>query len=232
MAAAFVQLIGVATPVGNDSTIVLTTTATAVVGERIVVQGYWVDTAGTSTLSSVADSAGNTWSIDVQAMHGTAGIAICSAHVTSQLTSGGTITLTFSNANPDFRIAHAETFSGVASSSAVDSTSTRADDFADQQTIASAASTNDSAMVGAFGIRGGTDRSWVPDAPAIEIAESFNASGLNAASQYKILTVSGSYDMTGDWNAVDGSDGAVAHVIYKGGGAATVLVVPPIRRVF
>jgi hypothetical protein len=186
-----------------------------------VVEGFWVDLSGATTLASVADSAGNTWAIDVQGMHGTAGIAICSAHVTSQLTSGGTITLTFSNADGLWRSVHAATFSGVASSSAVDSTSTRADDFADQQTVASAASTNDGVIVGAHGLRAGFDRSWVPSGSATEISETYSGS-YNAASQYKILTVSGSYSTAGDWNsAAEALDGAVAHVIYKGAGALT-----------
>jgi hypothetical protein len=194
MPVAFVQSIGNATPAGNASTIALTTTATAVVGERIVVEGYWVDTAGVTTLSSVADSAGNTWAIDVSALHGTAGIAICSAHVTTQLTSGGTITLTFSDANADMRQAHAETFSGIASSSAVDSTSTRAFDFSDQDTIASAA-----VIVGAFSMRAVADLSWVPRDGATEIAETKSGNN-NAASQYRILTASGSYSAGGDWS--------------------------------
>jgi hypothetical protein len=220
MAVAFVQSLGTSTPADDTTTAVLTTTATAVVGERIVLTAVWKDISGATTLSSVADSAGNTWAVDVGALHGTTGVAICSCHVTTQLTSGGTITATFSNANGQGRNLHAVTFSGVASSSAVDSTSTRAFDFSDAGTIASAASTNDSVIVGAFGLREPADRTWVPSGSAIEIAETF-FSATNAASQYKILTASGSYSSDGDWSAVSGLDGAVAHVIYKGAGALT-----------
>jgi hypothetical protein len=229
MAVAFVQDIGF-DDTGTGSTTVVTTTATATVGQRIVLAVIYVDLSGATTVSSVADSAGNTWAVDVQGMHGTAGIAICSAHVTTQLTSGGTITVTYSDANATWHNVHAFTFSGVASSSPVDSTSTRAFDFADQDTIASAASTNDSVIVGAFEMRDALDLSWVPRDSATEIRETAGGN-TNAASQYKILVASGSYSSGGDWSAA-GSDGAVAHVIYKGGGAATVLVVPPIRRVF
>jgi hypothetical protein len=229
MAAAFVQSIGTRTAVGGATTTVLTTTATAAVGERIVVATGWFE-AG-SSITGVVDSAGNTYAIDIQSYSGV-GIAICSAHVEFQLASGQTITVTYSASAADWRNIHAATLSGIASSSAVDTTNATPDDDNNMATTATNSSTEDAVIFGAFGMRKLADEAWTAGGSSTEISET-HIPNLNFASQYRVLTASGSNNSSGAYGATDTLDGMAAHVIYKGGGgAAPVLVVPPIRRVF
>jgi hypothetical protein len=230
MAAAFVQSIGSRTAGGGSTTTALTTSATAAVGERIVVSLAWFE-AG-SSITGVVDSAGNTYAIDIQSYSGI-GIAICSAHVTSQLTSGGTITITYSAAACDWRNIHAATYSGVASSSAVDTTNATPDDDQNMATTATNSSTEDAVIVGAFAMRKLADVGWTAGGGSTEIADDTHIPNINFASQYRVITATGSNNSSGAWSSSDTLDGMAAHVIYKGaGGPVAVLVVPPIRRVF
>jgi hypothetical protein len=229
MAAAFVQSIGVTTGTSGATTFVLTTTATAVVGERIVVEVGWFE-AG-SSITGVVDSAGNTYAIDLQ-NYTDVGVAICSAHVTSQLTSGGTITVTFSTSAVDWRNLHAFTLSGIASSAAVDTTNATPDDDQNAATTATNSSTADALIAGGFSMRSATDLAWAAGGSSTEVTES-KSGNLNFASQYRVISVAGNNNSSGQWTPNDCQEGVAAHVIYKGaGGAAPVLVVPPIRRVF
>jgi hypothetical protein len=229
MAAAFVQLLGASAASPGTPTSVLTTGATAVVGERIVVALGWFE-AG-SSITGVVDSAGNTYAIDIQSYSGV-GIAICSAHVTTQLAAAGTITITFSTSAAAWRNIHAATFSGVASASAVDTTDVTPDDDQNMATTATNSSTEDAIIAGAFAMRSGTDHGWTAGGSSTEITES-HTPNLNFASQYRVLSATGNNNSSGAYSGGDLLDGMAAHVIYKGaGGPAAVLVQPPIRRVF
>jgi hypothetical protein len=230
MAADFVQLLRAPqTASGGSATTVITTDVAAVVGERIVIALGWFE-AG-SSITGVVDSAGNTYAIDIQSYSGV-GIAICSAPVTTELPAAGTITVTYSTSAVAWRNLHTFTLSGIASDSAVDTTNATPDDDQNMATTATNSSTEDAIIVGAFAMRKATDVGWVAGGGSTEIAEG-HIPNLNFASQYRVLTASGSNNSSGAYSSSDALDGMAAHVIYKGGGgAAPVLVVPPIRRVF
>jgi hypothetical protein len=216
MAVTFVQSIGTGTP-ASSSTPAMTTSATAVVGERIVFAVGWFNAA--VTLSSVADSAGNTWAVDVQHEQSSVHSALASAHVTSQLTSGGTITATFS-ASADWLAMGAMTFSDVASSSYSDGTGT----YGDAGTGASSWNTSDTTttvadavIVGVDAQRGPTDFAHTAGTSQTEVHELWRAN-TNLATVYRILSSTGTYDASGSWSGTDFGGVAAVHQVYKGTG--------------
>lgn len=81
---------------GNVSPTVITTTATASVGSRIVVV---IAQQSSLTITSVTDSAGNTYAQDNTGSQGSEGGRIYSAPVTTQLSSSGTISVAFTGGN-------------------------------------------------------------------------------------------------------------------------------------
>jgi hypothetical protein len=210
MAVAFGSVIGSNAAAGPQQTLVITTTATANVGERLVVCGSYFENFA---LTSVTDSAGNTYAIDIENFDGVR-VFIASTHVTTQLSSGGTITATSSNASTTWFNSHAASFTGVASSSAVDTTNATQDDDATQSTTATSLSTNDGVIVGVFALRDGTDRSR-SSGSGTAIAETKGGS-INQGSQYQLLTASGSYNSQWVWSGTDLQNSNTAHVIYKG----------------
>lgn len=104
----------------SSGTTVLTVATTFAVGKRAVIL---VRTQTGIGLSSVTDSAGNTWTVDETYTHTSfSEFAIASAHITSALTGGSaTITLTWGSASYSYKDLALWQLSGVASSSAEDS---------------------------------------------------------------------------------------------------------------
>jgi len=195
---------------GTGTTCVITTTATVVVGDRII-----VECAGSTTVSGVADSAGNTYALDRQHSNGGANVTIASGRATSQLTSGGTITVTYAS-GVNF-IAAAQSVSGLATSSTVDQVNSQTQFGATAWNSDNVTTVeNDELLVGVShcaGIVGGT--SSTPDANLNELAD--QSSGNNTmTSVYRILTVTGTYAASGTWaSAAGGPDDASAVVTYK-----------------
>lgn len=101
-------------------TTVLTVASTFAVGKRAVLL---IRTSLTISVSGVTDSGGNTWTIDesyTRSSH--ADFVIASAHIASALTGGaGTITITWGAASYSYKDIALWQLSGVASSSAKDS---------------------------------------------------------------------------------------------------------------
>jgi len=195
---------------GTGTTVVITTTATAVVGTRII-----VECGGSSTVSGVADSAGNTYALDRQHSNGGANVTIASAPVTTQLTSGGTITVTYA-AGVNF-IAAAQSVSGLEPSAAVDQVNSQTQFGATAWNSGNVTTVqNDELLVGVShcaGIVGGT--SSTPDANLNELADQ-SAGNNTMTSVYRILTSIGTYAASGTWlSAAGGPDDASAVVTYK-----------------
>ncbi len=110
---------------------------------------------------------------------------------------------------------HAATYSGVATSSAVDTTNTLPDDDENMATTATSSSMADAVIVGCFVMRSGTDWTWTAGGSATKNSET-KGGNVNFASQRRVLTVSGSYNSSGSWSGTDNLDGICGHVIYKG----------------
>lgn len=102
----------------NVSTTVLTTSAGVTAGDSIIVQ-FGMDSS-TRTLSSVTDSAGNTYNIDQGGSTTGRRMYIASCHNANALASGQTITATTDAATSSQRTVSAFTVSGLATSSTLD----------------------------------------------------------------------------------------------------------------
>lgn len=88
-------------------------------GNTIIV---WISWSGTSTLTGVTDSKGNTYTINVQIRNlvsSTNSAAIVSAYLTNALVSGDTLTMA---GVTDSHVMQAHEFSGIATAPAVDKT--------------------------------------------------------------------------------------------------------------
>lgn len=143
MAFAHVGNIGTAlSTANNQSSLVMTTSATASVGQLLVLI-VAVDNRATtdgddSAVSGVTDSAGNTWTKAIQFANGQgtnqtgASCSIWYTAVTAQLTSGGSITATFTTATlADASAMTCKNYSMAAGSTvAVEATNTLANDAA------------------------------------------------------------------------------------------------------
>lgn len=106
----------------NVTTTQMTTLAAVAAGESIIV-GFVVENA-TRTLSSVTDSAGNTYAIDQHLLSGTRHLYVASCHNASALASGSLITATTDANTTSRRAVWALSVSGLATSSALDKTNT------------------------------------------------------------------------------------------------------------
>jgi hypothetical protein len=217
MAAAFGAFIGAATEVASgDNSIVVTTSATASVGERIVVHiGYFEAAA---TISSVTDSAGNTYAVEITANQSSTRAAVATAHVTTQLASSGTITVTFSNTDPIWRNAVAHTVTGVASSSYTDGTGTEENAAADAAWDTSDTTTTvaDAIIVGCCTFRDPTNRTHTPATNITEVNPEQVVANHNFVAVYRVLTATGTYDVGGTWSGTDFAHSAAVHVVLKG----------------
>ena len=115
MAIAYVQEFGGGNST-QETTLVINVPAGGTTQGNFLVLGC-VTGAATSYVASVADSKGNTWTVDKVSSVGR-GFSICSAQLTTALVSGDTITIT-PNAST-FSAANVAEFSGVATSAPVD----------------------------------------------------------------------------------------------------------------
>jgi hypothetical protein len=209
MAASFGRSLGSVASSGPNP-VVLTTTATASVGERIVV-GISCLTAQTFT---VTDSAGNTYTSELAGTDGL-GMHVHSAPVTTQLTSGGTISALGSVD---------ETWVGVAAAALVDvgtleSSNAVRDDFGDvYATSATALAGSAGVLVGFSADRNGSAAAHTAGTNLTEFAD-FRSGNINMAAQYRDLSAPGSYNSSGGFASTGGFAGRYAHVIYQAGGA-------------
>lgn len=98
-------------------------TNSASAGNTLIVICGWNSSA--DTLTSVTDSKGNTYTIDIQDTHSTGGegLAIVSGYLTTSLTRSDTITMTITNIGSTTLILRASEWSGIVSSSRLDKVS-------------------------------------------------------------------------------------------------------------
>lgn len=88
----FRQRIGSGVTTGN---LTITITVAVAVGETIIVA---ISTGSTTSISSVTDTAGNTYTIDFQSPSGTRRVGVASAPVTTAITTSDTISVNTSGA--------------------------------------------------------------------------------------------------------------------------------------
>ena len=117
MPIAFGRALGTGAINTSGTTVVITTSATATVGEWIVVRVATDNLSATTPTFTCADSAANTYAVDIEGARSAsagAGIAggVFSAPVTTQLTAGDTITVTLSGAT-FAKASTAHAFTGV-----------------------------------------------------------------------------------------------------------------------
>lgn len=207
--------IGTPTAIGNnnifasDTTLVVTTTVTANVGETIMVQ-----CTSTDQSTGIVDSAGNTYSLDRQHTNGGAITTIASAPVTTQLPSGGTITITYGS-SAFARIAYAQTVTGLASAGRVDQVNSASQFSAATWDSGNVTTTQADEILIGVSVVAGTATTSTAGGSATEMADT--QSGSNTfTSVYRILSATATLSATGTWASVAGSpDQATAVVTYK-----------------
>lgn len=209
--------------VGPPTTLVLTTTATAVVGEFIVVL---LGSHRTGILSSVVDSAGNTYALDVNTTSGqNSNFYIASAQVTTQLTSGGTITATWA-AGVANRLMGAASFNSIVTSSALDKTAKQNQTNTAAWSSGATATTAqaDELVIGGGTINSAAVRTSTPDASLTELFDLGTSDAVSLTGAYKIVSSTGTYTANGTWSAVPATTletSAVATYKAAVGGGAT-----------
>jgi hypothetical protein len=198
----------------NSATMTLTTSAAAVAGTRVFLFVDW--NHSNRTLASVSGG-GLTWTVDAQAKdtsryHG----GIASAAAPSGLAAGTVITATFSGSVTHGLIA-AASFTGIASTNAVDRTATTT-----QRGVAawtgSVTTTNARDLVLGWS---GLDRvtTSTAGAPNVEIHDfSSSTFGESATSVYRIETTAGAKTVNGTWlNRTGSTANNTTIVAYRGG---------------
>jgi hypothetical protein len=182
----------------------LTTGAAAAAGSRVFVFVWWYD--ATATLTSGSWGGGLSWVADHQ-FHGTiAGdqnIGIGSADAPSGLASSTAITPTFSAAVDFGPGIAAASFTGVetGASGYVDVTSTGKEDFEETWTTNNLVTTNADDLLLGLSVVDYTPGAHTATAPAAEIHE-WNTEGAQyAASVYRIVSATSTYQVGGVWSA-------------------------------
>jgi hypothetical protein len=212
---------------GAATSLVITTSATAAAGSRIVVFVY-----GSTAVSGVTDTNGNTYAQDRTHTN----TNICSqwsTHSASELTSGSTITVTYgSSSNPC--MAGASSFTGVLSASAVDQVNS-VGNFppATAWNTSSITPTVSPSLVTGFRLSGGAAAATsTPDAGWTELHD-FSRDSNNMTTVYQIVSDTAARNPSGVFSvSQSGAIGIGLTVNYKEADDTGVLVVPPIRRVF
>lgn len=190
--------IGTGSTSGSGTTQVLTTSQAVASGGFIVLLVAWYGSG--ITLSSVGGGS-LTWAIDAQGKNATdssAGIAIVSAQAPSGLASSTNITATFSG-TVSARGVWGMSFTGVASSSALDVAGTIQTAGTQAWSTGTLAGVQDNGVVVAGSWRTSGGESNTITGPAVETHDFELATTDDACGGYKILTTGGSVSVAGTW---------------------------------
>lgn len=193
------QNLGSAGIAATSTTIAFTTTAAVAVGGFIVLEVSWYSGA---TLNSVAGG-GLTWFVAAQGAGTsdvTAHTGIAWAQAPAGLASGTTITATLSATSID-RTIGGGSFTGVATSSPVDTTSGPTNGTTAAWASASTAIAAGSLLVAVNFMTGFTGPTNTVTAPSAEIVDRTDTDGNSATLCYRIEPTAGSYTVAGLWTA-------------------------------
>lgn len=225
MAIALDASLGTATNIAASTTVALTTSSAVAAGGFIVLEVSWFDPV---TLNSVSGGS-LTWAVDKQGSQFSENSALVSAQAPAGLASSTAITATFSG-TARARGISGISFTGVASSSALDTTSgpTGVTPAATGWASASTAILAGSVLVAVcFAEVGATS---TPTAGSTE-AFDYTDSGNSHTMAYRIESSAGSYTVAGTWSS--GAESVTNAAAYKaaaasGGGEPPELVMAPL----
>lgn len=209
MAIAYVQEVAHGNLPATGTTWAMAVAAAPSAGNLVVLS---VTCPGAETLASVADSQGNTWSVDRTANNSTSETISVASTVqdVGALTTADTVTLTFS-ASITKGTGALQEFSGC--TNAVDQTSSATSAGASVNAGTTASTTNANDLVWAAFAMGGTETSFTPGTGYSTPTTSFYSGGLSLAMEYQIASATGTFNPTGSIGTSHGSVGAC--VVYK-----------------
>lgn len=223
--------IGTTAADGSSGTTITVTTTALVASSRfivLVIGGF----AGTLTVTGITDNSGSplTWTVDKQGQPGSPAsdlAAIASAQCPSGLASGTVITVTYS-ASSQARAISASTWSGVATSSPVDTTAgpVGVSPAAAGYTTGNVTVLAGSVLIGNTMQETGAFTS-TPTAPSIELRDWLASGGSSQVANYRIEATAGTVAAAGAFSTA-GQSNTVA-VAYKEA-AATAAAPSPLRR--
>lgn len=202
----------------NTNTVALTTTVAADPGDTIIVK-VMSSTIG-RVLSSVADSAGNTYTVDITSNDGTndGNVYICSAPVTTQLPIGGTITATFASSLTSIRGIMAMKVSGVASAGRLDRTAVGTNTTSGWSAVDSAPTTQaDELLVGAAvfaSTQTGVPGTHFAGGTTYNEIFDFNGQAKTFYGEWLVVSSTGTFRAAGTWSA-SGARWFAAFASYK-----------------
>jgi len=186
-------------------------------GNFIIVRGKYA--SDTITVSGIADTGGNTYTVDVTlgSSGGNDTAFIASAQVTTALTNGNTIVVTLSGGKQAY--VEATEFSGIATSSALDKVKSQLQAYGTpwSSTATAMTSQDDELCIGLYSPTG--NQSSTPEGTWTEETDVAPANGAGGRyiSQYKIVSSAAAYQAQGTLAASDGGPAMIA--TYKGAAA-------------
>jgi hypothetical protein len=197
---------------------VLTTTAAASAGSRIVVVAANWNSAVVP--ASATDGDGNTYTRHNLVSNGNERLAVFSAHAAAGLPSGSPITVTFSGSTAYCRVM-AVSFTGVAATNAVDQLNTAAPVGSGVPWNTGSITTTfaETLLFGAAGAAG--NRTSTPGLGWTEIHDvSGSAADEGTTTVYRTTASMGTFEATGTWSAAVPRTGAIVAFKSSGGGFA------------
>lgn len=194
------------------STVAVTTTSAAAAGSTIILVGCAFKTT-TINASSVAGG-GLSWAVDKTAYSsGNDNVFIASAYAAAGLASSTALTVTFSASAAGARAVYATSFTGIATTSPVDTTSGPTDYTGTAWTSASTAIAAGSVLIAVCNDFFTSNVATVT-APSIQSHNSSVGGSFTLVSGYRIEASSGSYVVAGTYDSAS-ADGTVVAVAYK-----------------
>jgi hypothetical protein len=219
---------------GSDANVTLTTSSTTAAGATILL----AIRARNTTINSVADNGpGLTWTqIETAQDVGSNRIWLYRAYSSSAFASGTVITVTFAGAIA-FKFLFATSFTGITDTSPEDTAATTRQVSAETTWNGAAITTvtNDTVIIGLDETGGAGTPTSTPGGSFLE-AQDFGIAAQEVMTLvYRIVSSTGTYTPTGTWSSSQaGAQQVHISTALKASvaGPASVLVVPPIRRVF
>lgn len=228
MAIAYVKEVGKNT--GNATTLVIAVAAAPAAGSMVILRIGFRGSA-TVTISSVVDSKGNTWAIDVQnnASGGHAALASTEQDI-GTLTTSDTITITFSAAPANGAASIADEFSGLATTPTDQTQSGTATTTARAGGTTGTTTQADELVVGCYA-GNGTETSFTKDAAYLDFTTKFLVAAIGTTAfvegQYKIISTTGNQTAPATGGLSVASVGVIGTYKMATGGGGTAFSKTP-----